>query len=105
MTCGHACANSYFRSGVNNGNWKGFDYRALCFAHHGCACLYCGEINVVEAHHMDENRKNNVPENLVPLCPTHHRYMHTIYRALVLPCIEKHLKNWKKNIAKPLRKE
>ncbi len=32
---------------------------------------------------MDENHENNDPQNLVPLCPTHHAYWHSRYRFLI----------------------
>jgi predicted HNH restriction endonuclease len=44
---------------------------------------------------MDENRKNNNPSNLVPLCPTHHQYIHSRYRDEVLPIVEEYMKNFK----------
>lgn len=35
---------------------------------------------MVEVHHYDENNQNNSPENLVPICPTHHQYVHSRYK-------------------------
>lgn len=37
-------------------------------------CEVCGYsvIAVIQVHHIDGNRKNNQPSNLIPLCPTHH---------------------------------
>lgn len=101
-TCSHGCANTYFRSGSNHGNWKGenskaYGYRRICFKHHKKECIFCGETLIVEVHHNDGNNKNNKPENLIPLCPTHHKYFHSKYRVLVVPKIKEYLKNWKYN--------
>jgi len=51
------------------------NYRRTCFKHHGKQCLVCEEDEVIDVHHIDGDRKNNKPENLVPLCPLHHRYL------------------------------
>ena len=80
ITCSHSCANSYFRSGVNNPNWKENSYRSTCFHFHKKECIVCGESKIVEVHHLDENNKNNSPNNLIPLCPTHHQYWHSRYK-------------------------
>jgi len=85
VTCSRSCANSYFRTGTNSGNFKNGDssYRTICFQHHKKKCIICGEQNIVEVHHYDEDHKNNDPKNLVPLCPTHHQYYHSPYKSLV----------------------
>ena len=80
ITCSYSCANSYFRSGVNNPNWKENSYRTTCFHFHKKECIVCGENKIVEVHHLDENNKNNSPNNLIPLCPTHHQYWHSRYK-------------------------
>lgn len=36
----------------------------------------CGEITYVELHHIDENRENNDPTNLIVLCDMHYRMAH-----------------------------
>lgn len=100
ITCSYGCSNSYFRSGENNPNWKEDSvtprsYRSTCFLHHEKKCIVCGEEKIVAVHHMDENRKNNNPSNLVPLCPTHHQYIHSRYRDEVLPIVEEYMKNFK----------
>lgn len=53
------------------------EYRTICFQYHDRQCIVCGEREIVDVHHRDRNPLNNVPENLIPLCPTHHRYCHT----------------------------
>jgi len=39
-------------------------------------CVLCGFDKIVELHHLDENHKNNLRENLVGLCPNHHKMFH-----------------------------
>jgi ribosomal protein L37E len=40
------------------------------------SCVLCGFDKIVDLHHLDENHKNNSPENLVGLCPNHHKMFH-----------------------------
>ena len=83
-----------FRTGENNGNWKQETYRSTCFLHHKKECIICGEKNIVAVHHMNENKNDNRPENLIPLCPTHHQYVHSSYKHMVLPQIEKYIEEF-----------
>lgn len=97
-TCSHGCANTYFRSLENHPNWKGLNaksedilYRRICFAHHKKECVVCGENKIVEVHHYDGDHGNNESKNLIPLCPTHHKYWHSKYRNLVKPVIDDYI--------------
>ena len=96
--CSRSCSNTYFRSGENNGNWneESVSYRDICFANHKKECIICKEINIVAVHHYDENKDNNLPENLIPLCPTHHTYLHSRYRNL----IEKRVEDYRNDFIK-----
>ena len=94
ITCSYSCSNSYFRSGINNPNWKMDTYRSTCFAYHKKECVVCGEDKIVAVHHFDENRNNNSPENLIPLCPTHHQYVHSKYKGEVIGKIEEYRKQF-----------
>jgi hypothetical protein len=94
-TCSHSCSNSYFRSGNKNGNWKDDRYRTTCFLYHKKECVVCGEDKIVEVHHMDENRNNNNPMNLIPLCPTHHQYWHSRYKKEIEDKIYNYIKKLK----------
>ena len=95
FTCSISCSNTHFRSGQNNPNWKdGYNggplHRRICFQHHEVKCIICGFDKVVDVHHLDENNKNNSPDNLVPLCPNHHKMYHSIkYKQEVLAEIQR----------------
>lgn len=100
ITCSHSCANSYFRSGLNNPNTKKIKdneikhtakYRTICFHYHEKKCIICDEKNIVSVHHYDENHKNNNPDNLIPLCPTHHQYVHSRFKHLVIDKINQYI--------------
>lgn len=97
ITCSHACSNTYFRSGNQNPNWKESAYRTTCFMYHPKQCIVCGEDKIVEVHHLDENSENNVPENLVPLCPTHHQYCHSRHKHLVEAVVLAYMNNFASN--------
>lgn len=100
--CSHSCANTYFRSGKLNPNYKNDDelngvasYVIICFRYHEKKCVCCDEKNIVEVHHYDNNKKNNKPENLIPLCPTHHKYWHSKFRSLIRSIIDEYVENFK----------
>lgn len=97
-TCSRSCANTFFKSGENNGNWKDSinGYAALCYRHHEKKCIVCGEADAVDVHHLDSNRDNNAIDNLVPLCPTHHAYCHRGLYHKIEDKILKYLKEFKK---------
>lgn len=91
-TCSYACANIVFRTMENHPNWKGgengIEYRVICFQHHEKKCIICPENLIVSVHHYDGNKKNNKPENLMPLCPTHHKYWHSKHRYIIRERVE-----------------
>lgn len=94
-TCSYACSNSHFRTGVNHGNWKQDSYRSTCFHYHKKECIICLEANIVTVHHLDENHNNNSPENLIPLCPTHHQYWHSRFKYIIEEQVLNYIENWK----------
>lgn len=104
ITCSCACANTYFRSGENNGGYKTTDeltgeakYVRICFDTHKKECVVCGEKNIVAVHHYDSNHSNDDVSNLIPLCPTHHQYMHSKYRNLIISKVEEFRDNFLKS--------
>lgn len=96
-TCSRSCANSHFRSGKDHPNWSESAYRSTCFFNHEKKCIVCDEVNIVEVHHLDEDKKNNKPENLIPLCPTHHQYWHSKFKYIIEEQVYNYIKNWKIN--------
>lgn len=93
-TCSHSCSNTFFRSGKNNPNYKGTAYNKICWDHHGKKCLVCGEDKIVATHHVNGKHSDNRPENLVPLCPTHHQYVHSRYKDMVVPIVEEYIRKY-----------
>jgi len=58
---------------------KQYKYYTKAKEHYGEICADCGwnkYPEVLQVHHIDENRKNNSIENLVVLCPTCHNTRH-----------------------------
>lgn len=103
VTCSHSCSNTYFRHGREGGTQYSTDdvliengrYRDLCFRYHEKKCIICNEINIVSVHHLNEDHNDNRPENLIPLCPTHHQYVHSNFKYLVEDIITKYVEQWK----------
>lgn len=93
-TCSRSCANRFFKLGENNGNFKGDSYQYICFKHHPKKCVVCNEDKIVAVHHYNENHHDNRPENLVPLCPTHHQYMHSRYKEEILDIVNDYVNNF-----------
>ncbi len=82
--CSKSCQiiwrNSYF-SGNKHANWNGGSatYRdKLKKSSKNKACIICGvnNINILTAHHIDHNRKNNKLSNLTWLCLNCHHLVH-----------------------------
>jgi predicted class III extradiol MEMO1 family dioxygenase len=64
-----------------NSNWKGgysLHYAKNVATRHfkKNECAVCGYKISTDVHHWDKNKKNNNPDNLVLLCPNHHREVH-----------------------------
>jgi len=94
ITCSSSCSNTYFRTGVNHGSWTGKSYKIICFNRHERKCIICGEVNMVAVHHYNENHDDNSEENLIPMCPTHHHYMHSKYKNLIIDKVEDYRNKW-----------
>jgi len=95
--CSRSCKDAAQKIGgikeiMPNHYGTGNSYRSICWAHHEKVCVVCGEDKIVAVHHYDENHDNDDPKNLVPLCPTHHLYVHSSYKYLVEEKIEEYLK-------------
>jgi len=94
VTCSYKCSNLLKPRGSSQ-NEESLTYRTICFRHHGKKCLICSEQNIVAAHHVNENHEDNRPENLVPLCPTHHQYIHSRFRDQIQSRIDTYLINFR----------
>ena len=72
-------------------------HRTICFTYHKKECIICKEQNIVTVHHYDENHLNNDPSNLIPLCPTHHQYVHSRFKDLVIKEVDAYVEQFKQN--------
>lgn len=97
-TCSYRCSNILQPRGYST-YWTEdkLNYRTICFRYHGKQCIICNESTVVAVHHVDGNSSNSDPENIVPLCPTHHQYMHSKHRHLIEKDINTYLFKFKRN--------
>lgn len=94
--CSRSCANS-IGGKAKSKKYHNDDvatYTTVAWRHHERKCLVCEEVNVVAVHHLNENHNDNRPENLVPLCPTHHQYMHSKHKCLIEHKVLEYVKNW-----------
>ena len=98
-TCSRSCANTHFRTGEDNGNWGGERYQTLCFTQHKRKCVVCDETKILAVHHYNEDHSDDRIENLVPLCPTHHQYVHSKYKDEVAGIIDEYVKNFIRGLA------
>jgi hypothetical protein len=93
--CSRVCANSV--GGKAKAKKYHYDevaaYTTVAWRHHERECLVCGERNVVAVHHLNEVHSDNRPENLVPLCPTHHQYMHSKHKSLIESKVNEYVRN------------
>lgn len=87
--CAHFRGKSEDWAALRDGKVKR-QYRTVCWSYHEKKCIICKEPNVVEAHHFDGNKKNNAPENFIPLCPTHHRYIGSRFEKLIIKRVNKY---------------
>ena len=99
-TCSSKCARIYFEDKYleyAKMAWsdKEKTYREICFEYHKKECIICGENIIVAVHHYDHNPNNNKPENLIPLCPTHHIYIHSNSMYLIKECVDEYQSNFK----------
>jgi len=92
-TCSYSCSNIHKPRGYGV-YWTDdkLNYRTICFRAHGKECIIkdCYENVIIAVHHFDGDAKNNAAGNLVPLCPTHHQYMHSRHSVL----LEKEIKTY-----------
>ena len=97
-TCSHSCSNKKFKH-LRNKPTKYKQYSTICWNYHKKECIVCGESKIVSVHHYNENHNDNAPENLIPLCPTHHQYMHSRYKEEILNIVENYVNKFKLRMA------
>jgi len=84
MFCSRACKDNAWSEGIAGLRPAHYgahrkNYRRTAFRHYDRKCADCGwdEIpQVLIVHHIDRQRSNLSPENLVILCPTCHKVRH-----------------------------
>jgi len=101
-TCGYSCSNKFTRRGVGL-NPKVTSARTICFNNHIKKCVICKEFRIVSVHHYDKDKDNNNPENLIPLCPTHHQYMHSGYRSFIEKKVKKYIQDFISNCQRGIK--
>lgn len=69
-------------------------YTTVAWRHHEKKCIVCGESKIVAAHHYNGVHSDNRPENLVPLCPTHHQYVHSRHKKDVMHIVDAYVANF-----------
>ena len=90
-TCSHSCSNKFFKHLRNKP--ENYTQYTPCWAFHKKECIICGEDKIVAVHHANENHDDNRVENLVPLCPTHHQYMHSRFKEDIEHIVIEYVKN------------
>lgn len=73
--CSLSCANT--RADLTK---HGYSWRAR--KHLKTSCEACGETRSLHAHHIDQNKKNNSPENIQTLCMWCHDFWHSTARRI-----------------------
>lgn len=93
-TCSHSCGNKLFKQNQKTDEEcsKSSLSIRICFRHHKHKCIVCEEKNIVEVHHLDNNHNNNDEKNLIPLCSTHHRYVHSRFKELIIDKIKQYIR-------------
>ncbi len=84
-TCSHSCANKYFsyKQGTKNKKTGISTYTTILANYYASIgkpikCCACDFSEVLDVHHIDEDRLNNQLNNLVYLCPNHHALYHRL---------------------------
>ena len=77
--CGGCYQSTYHLEGTRDNNTrKRHNIEPELYRKITKECIICGFDKIVDLHHIDENRKNNSRENMVGICPNHHKMYHTL---------------------------
>jgi len=92
--CSKSCANSQGgQANANNLEDTGkMNYRSVAERNHKKQCVVCGFTKIIEVHHINEIHDDNRVENLIFLCPNHHKMYHSKYKEEIIPYIEEYRK-------------
>jgi hypothetical protein len=91
--CSRNCANSI--GGTTKANKYGYKgYRTIAEKYYKQQCAVCGVTDILDVHHIDENRENLHPSNLIFLCPNDHYRYHRNNDETVKKVIEGHGTAW-----------
>ena len=73
--CSRSCAISEHNKDGRARKNGSQTYRKDAINHYGARCEIChySVLKVLEVHHIDGNRTNNELNNLIVVCPTHHK--------------------------------
>jgi len=96
--CSRSCANS-MGGKAKVAKYGISSYVTVAKKYFSEECAVCGENRVLDVHHIDENRNNNSPENLIFLCPNHHALWHRCKDEEVKKIIEGHGTAWGGHLA------
>lgn len=80
-SCSNSSNNTLFKSGKNHPNYKtGISFYRKRKLEKGDKCEKCGNDNlcVLQVHHKDKNRNNNIEDNLQLLCANCHLTEHCL---------------------------
>lgn len=87
--CSRSCANS--TGGKAKAEKYGYrGYRTIAEKYYKPVCVVCGITDILDVHHIDGNRDNMHPDNLVFLCPNDHYRLHRNKDERVRKIIEGH---------------
>lgn len=92
--CSHNCYTQYRTKMKNTNNWRENTRKRDSYK-----CVLCDSYENIRVHHIDGNNKNNDDENLITLCESCHRRIHsglfvTVYKTFTIE-IAHHLPNHK----------
>lgn len=91
--CSRNCSNSVGgRAKVEKYGYK--QYKTIAGKYYKLQCAVCGVEDILDVHHIDENRKNLHPSNLIFLCPNDHARLHRQNDERVRKVIEGHGAAW-----------
>lgn len=72
-------------------------YRTLAKKYHEEKCIICGFDKILDVHHINEDNSDNRKDNLVFLCPNHHKMFHSNFKNEIEPfIIEYQMIKWRK---------